>query len=457
MDLLMKQGSQLGPKDHAEAIGIFRAQVIGPLLTRAFNSHGELAEAIRVIARQAHRPPHASTSRTYSPATLERWYYRFKRHGLVGVTPRRRSDTGHARELTAEQRDLLLAIRREHPTTSAALILRTLELEGRLAKRAVSLSTLRRLYNEHGLDRARLRTSDGRLRLRWQADRADALWHADVCHGPAMKIAGRSVPLRIHAILDDHSRYIVAIAATTTEREIEMLVLLVKAMRSTGRSPEALYLDNGATYTGDVLATACSRLSVGLLHATPHDPQARGKMERFWRTLREGCLDHIGTPGSLHEVQVRLLAFLAQHYHVAPHASLMGRSPAEVYETAPRLDEPVDEAQLTAALTVHGRRRVRRDGTLEIGGVTFETRAGFLAGRVVTVGRSLLDPTSDPWIEHEDQRYLVGRVDAEENGRRKKHGPSHKRAGRGLDVPFDPAGALVDAMMGRRSGQDGET
>lgn len=451
MELLLNQGSKLGPKDRAEAIGIFRAQVIGPLLTRVFSSHGELAEAIRVIARQQHRPPHSNVSRRYSTATIERWYYRFKRRGLPGVTPRRRSDTGHARELTTEQRDLLLGIRREHPTTSAALILRTLELDGRLEKRAVSLSTLRRLYHENGLDRATLRTSDGRVRLRWQAERADALWHADVCHGPAMKIAGRSVPLRIHAILDDHSRYIVAIAATTTEREIEMLALLVKAMRSTGRAPEALYLDNGATYTGDVLATACSRLSIGLLHATPHDPQARGKMERFWRTLREGCLDHIGTPGSLHDVQVRLLAFLAQHYHVAPHASLMGRAPTQVYETAPRLDERVDEAQLSAALTVHGKRRVRRDGTLEIGGVTFETRAGFLAGRVVVVGRSLLDPTADPWIEHEGQRYLVGRVDPEENARRKKLGPSPKRAGRGLDVPFDPTTALVDALMGRRT------
>lgn len=268
MDFFFNQGSKLGPKDRAEAIGIFRVQVIGPLLTRAFSSHGELAEAIRVIARQQHRPPQLSVSRRYSTATIERWYYRFKRRGLPGVTPRRRSDTGHARELTTEQRDLLLGIRREHPTTSAALILRTLELDGRLEKRAVSLSTLRRLYHEHGLDRATLRTSDGRVRLRWQADRADALWHADVCHGPAMKIADRSVPLRIHAILDDHSRYIVAVAATTTEREIEMLALLVTAMRSTGRAPEALYLDNGATYTDDVLATACSRLSIGLLHAT---------------------------------------------------------------------------------------------------------------------------------------------------------------------------------------------
>lgn len=455
MDLIMKEGAQLAPKDKAEAIAVFRMQVIGPLLTRAFASHGDLASAIRVLSREHHRPPTSTATRTYSEATIERWYYRYKKRGLAGITPRRRSDAGHARELTDAQRDLLLAIRRENPTTSAALILRTLEMDGRLAKNAVSLSTLGRLYSEHGLDRVTLRVADGRLRLRWQADRADALWHADVCHGPAMKIAGRTVPLRIHAILDDHSRYIVAIVATTTEREVEMLSLLVKAMRATGRRPEALYLDNGATYRGDVLATACSRLGIGLLHATPYDPQARGKMERFWRTLREGCLDHVGTPGSLHDVQVRLLAFLAKHYHVAPHASLMGKTPSEVYETAPRYDESVDDAALGAALTVHGRRRVRRDGTLEIGGVTFETRTGFLAGRVVTVGRSLIDPTSDPWIEHESERYLLGRVDAEENARRKKEGPNPNRPRNGIDVPFDPAGALLDALVGRSAQHEG--
>jgi len=192
MELLEKQGAQLAPKDTAEAVAIFRAQVIGPLLTRVFTSHGELASAIAALARVQHRPPHGSTTRTYSKATIERWYYRFKKHGLSGITPHRRSDSGHARELTDAQRELLLAIRREHPTTSAALILRTLELDGRLAKSAVSLSTLRRLYGQHGLDRVALRVADGRVRLRWKADRVDALWHADVCHGPAMKIGGRT-------------------------------------------------------------------------------------------------------------------------------------------------------------------------------------------------------------------------------------------------------------------------
>lgn len=84
--------------------------------------------------------------------------------------PKRRSDTGHARELTDAQRELLCAVRREHPGKSGTLILRTLELDGRLAKGAVSLSTLNRLFRSEGLDRVALRVADGRVRLRWQAE-----------------------------------------------------------------------------------------------------------------------------------------------------------------------------------------------------------------------------------------------------------------------------------------------
>jgi len=108
----MKQGAQLAPKNTAEATAIFRAQVIGPLLTRVFQSHGDLASEIRALTRVHHRPAGSSTTRTYSEATIERWYYRFKKRGLAGITPRRRSDTGHARELSDAQRDLLIAIRR---------------------------------------------------------------------------------------------------------------------------------------------------------------------------------------------------------------------------------------------------------------------------------------------------------------------------------------------------------
>src|SRR5690606_10350090 len=210
-----------------------------------------------------------------------------------------------------------------------------------------------------------------------------------------------------HALLDDCSRYVIAIQACTTERETEMLALVAKALREHG-APDAFYTDNGPTYVGDALSTLCSRLGVGLIHAMPHDPQASGKMERFWRTLREQCLDHLGEIASLHDVQVRLLAWLDQHYHRTAHSSLMGKTPSEVYELGRRA--PVPDVMLREALIVRGRRRLRTDATLSMGGSEFETTQSFLAGRNVTVARSLLDPSELPWIEHEDQRHVLTHV-----------------------------------------------
>src|SRR5512141_2527165 len=122
-----------------------------------------------------------------------------------------------------------------------------------------------------------------------------------------------------------------------------MLGLFVRALRKHGQ-PDVLYLDNGATYRGDVLALACARLGISLLHARPYDPEARGKMERFWRTLREGCLDHLGDVGSLADINKRLATFLERHYHPASHAGLMGRAPSSVYAPSTRVPDHVDEA-----------------------------------------------------------------------------------------------------------------
>jgi transposase InsO family protein len=438
----------LKPKDHAEAIAVFRSQVIGPVVCRDHLTHGELAEALRELSAQPVRPPNADVSRTYAVSTLERWLYAYRKGGLGALVPKRRSDRGHAQALDDTQKQLLEDIRREYPKASAALILRTLVTDGRLPEGVLTEATLRRFYAERSLDRKTMKLSADGPRRRWQAARPNAVWHADVVHGPALRIDGKSVPLRIHGILDDHSRYLVAVEACVTERESEMLRLIVKAMRLHG-APDVLYLDNGPTYVGETLATACSRLGVALVHAKPHDPQARGKMERLWRTLREQCLDHIHEPGSLHDVQLRLLAWRDKHYLTTPHAGLMGKTPAEVYEAHP--EQPVSDTMLREALIVRGRRRVRSDCTVSVAGKDFELGQGYLAGCLVSVARCLLDPTEPPWVEHEEQRLRLRPVDPIRNGRPRKRRPTPKR--RGIDaVSFDPPGALLaELTKGRRS------
>ncbi|WP_332843129.1 helix-turn-helix domain-containing protein, partial [Anaeromyxobacter oryzisoli] len=121
----------LAPKDHAEPIAIFRSEIVGALTRRQLD-HGELRAALRVLSQERLRPPGIDKTRRYSVPTLERWYYAYRAGGLAALRPAPRNDRGHAQELTAEQRDLLLEIRREHRSASVPLILRTLVADGRL-------------------------------------------------------------------------------------------------------------------------------------------------------------------------------------------------------------------------------------------------------------------------------------------------------------------------------------
>jgi hypothetical protein len=50
---------------------------------------------------------------------------------------------------------------------------------------------------------------------------------------------------------------------------------------------------------------------------------------------------------------------------------------------------------------------------------------------------------------------VLGRVAAEELARRKLTGPAATRPQRGIDVPFDPAAAMLDALVGRGRRRDG--
>lgn len=422
----------------AEAVAVFRMQVLGGLPNRTL-ARGELRREIRRISEMSFFVPGSGKAKRISVTTLERWYYAMRKFGAIGLHPKPRQDKGHAQKLTPEQKKLVVDIRCLHPHISATLILRTLKREGRIETGAISEATLRRYFAQEGVQKTIAAVHERPSRLRWQADFAGMLWHADVCHGPKIRVNGRSMPLRIHAILDDASRYIVAIRVAHTERESDMLILLVQAWRAWGIS-NLLYLDNGATYRGDVMATACKRLGTTLLHAKPYDPQARGKMERFWRTLNEGCLKFIAEDSTLDDVNERIQAFVAKHYHNNPRAALMGRTSA--VDWAQRKLRNVTEQDISKALTVRQHRKVNGDGTIHIGGVVWETTQHFLARKKVKIGRTLLDFNTPPWVEYEAERYQLRRADPIANG--KPRPCAMPKAQTGVDVMFDPTQCLLD-------------
>ncbi|MGQ0503937.1 MAG: hypothetical protein ACT4TC_01305 [Myxococcaceae bacterium] len=195
-------------------------------------------------------------------------------------------------------------------------------------------------------------------------------------------------------------------------------------------------------------------------HPPPSTANRAGKNGTLLAHAPRGCLDFLGSLTSLHDVNVRLWAFLDTHYHQAPHAGFFGKSPASVFHAAPPAVDELDEAKLRDALTTRERRRVRRDTTVRIGGKDYELDGGHLSGRIVTLCRCLVDLNELPWVEFEGKRLDVHPVDPVKNSRRKR--PQRRQAQHDESVPrhpaLDPPKALLDRTLGRRPrGQRGES
>ena len=428
----------LPPPPRAEAIALFRLGVVGDLLTRDL-APGELRDELVARAAQRYRPPGASASRTFHWKTLQTWYYAAKHGGHKKLAPASRKK-GFAIGLRPETRDLLLQVRRENPSAAASLILEVAVQQGIIELEEVSPSTLRRLFAAAGASRTAATHRHRRERRRWDTARVGALWHADVCHVWVHdRVTGEPRKVYVHGILDDHSRYIVGLEARDHEMEIDWLAVLCNALLR-WPTPEVLYLDNGACYRGETLALACARLNIKLLHAQPYDPQARGKMERFWETFRGRCGKYLGGRSSLQDVNVGLLAYMDADYHAQPHGGLMGETPAKRFHAGLDRTAPVLTAkQLADALEITVKRKISSALTFSLEGKLFEVRGRHLAGETVDI---VLDPFTDAPLRVvlDGMPVVFGLCDALANA----------QAGRGPaepdpvpTIPFDPIVAMI--------------
>ena len=68
----------LTPTSHAEAVAVFRHGIIGSL-TQAQSEPGQLVVELEALSKKHFRPPNSATTKRFSKATLERWYYAFGR------------------------------------------------------------------------------------------------------------------------------------------------------------------------------------------------------------------------------------------------------------------------------------------------------------------------------------------------------------------------------------------
>ena len=177
--------------------------------------------------------------------------------------------------------ELAVALKRENPDRTAAQVARILRASGGWSP---SESTLLRLF--HRRDLMGPAAGDQPVVFgRFEAAAPNERWVGDALHGP--RVGGRKTYL--FAFLDDHSRLAVGYRFGFAEDTVRLAAALQPALAARG-VPASCYVDNGSAYVDSWLLRACGKLGIRLIHSTPHRPQGRGKIERWFRGVREQFL-----------------------------------------------------------------------------------------------------------------------------------------------------------------------
>jgi len=137
------------------------------------------------------------------------------------------------------------------------------------------------------------------------------------------------------AFVDDATRLVPHAAFALSEGAVAYLSMLEQAVRKRG-IPKRLYVDNGAVFRSKHLALVCAKLGIALIRARPYAPQGKGKMERWFRTVRMQFLSAITEPErmTLEDLNRALAGWVEGEYHHAPHRGLAAETPADKWARA---------------------------------------------------------------------------------------------------------------------------
>jgi transposase InsO family protein len=379
-------------EDHRQAVALFRYGLIADLVHLPAGSPGITARLQAKAAADYAIP--GSRRRRIAAETLRDWLKRYRKGGFEALLPKPRADRGQPRRLADATAEALIALKEQHPRLSVRLIIERARASGAIpADRPVPASTVHRLFTREGLMARKTDAPAGTDRRRFAFQHAGELWMSDVMHGiSAGDGQGRRRKTYLIAFIDDATRVIPYAAFAFAENTTTFLPVFRQALIRRGL-PERLYVDNGANYRSRHLALVCAKLGVALIHARPYQPQGKGKIERFFRTLRATLLTQLtaADTASLEALNRRLWAFIEAEYHHSPHRGLEGRTPLEQWALAgERVRFP--ETDLEALFLFEARRRVMNDRTVSLQGHVYEVDA-VLVGETVTL---CYDPAAPP-------------------------------------------------------------
>jgi putative transposase len=391
-----------------EKIALKRYQIISPVLAEPKRAQNEY---FRQQTQVEHDFPRYGRKKI-SLSTLKSWLRKYRQGGFNTLKPKARSDGGRPRRLDDQMLKVIEVKLKAFPNLSAQKHFEELRNQGLLGQPPVHYNTFLRLLKAQGW-LAPKRTD---IRKAYEVDNVNDLWICDFLHGPQVHAGHRAAKAILCALLDDHSRLIVGQAFSTSETINTLTVVLKEAWLTYG-IPKRIYVDNGPSFSSELLARSCALAGISLIHSKPYDSPSRGKIERFFRSVRERFLAGLQQGLTLEELNQAFGLWLQQDYHHKIHTGI-GEKPIDRYHASAgrvpirRLSRP----ELDEIFLIRYERVVNNDATISFKGALYEVPAAYIRQRI-----EIRHPVDDPQdLYLYDNGVRVGRIkllDKGENAR----------------------------------------
>lgn len=292
---------------------------------------------------------------------------RYAAEGAAGLQERSRRPHGSPRRTADELQEHIVQLRQALHWGGRKLHDRLVDLGYR---QAPAPSTISGILRRHGLINAE-QALKHRPFQRFEREAPNALWQMDF-KGHFPLGTGRCHPL---TVLDDHSRYAIALRACADERTGTVKAALTEAFRRYGM-PLQMLMDNGSPWNDRPAAAIftplglwLARLGIQVIHGRPYHPQTQGKEERFHRTLNDELLRHHVFRDLAH-CQWHFDRWRSLYNMIRPHESLERHKPAQRYRVSPRaFPEALPPIEYG---TTHPVRRVQAGGVIHFKGRLFQ-------------------------------------------------------------------------------------
>ncbi len=264
-----------------------------------------------------------------------KYYNRFKQGGKESdLLPRKRGPRYRTRRPLPFIENQVIELRQKGNSKHEIVSI----LKPRLHKFTPSASGVYNISKRYGLNRLTPKMKQNKRKI--IKEKMGQLGHVDCHHLGKAIIRGKSQKLYLVCLLDDHSR----LAWAEVTQDVTALTVMFATLKCInmlhdqyGIIFEEIISDNGPEFgqrnsqskMNHPFERMLIELEIKHRYTQPYRPQTNGKVERFWRTLKDDLIEETDFD-SLEELKDELLQYMCYYNHERPHQGIGGKTPVDM-------------------------------------------------------------------------------------------------------------------------------